>query len=84
MVTLNKLETLRKDFKDAREMMLRYDEWTPEQAAEVTAAIAEVVKANDAGEMDFWCAWFAIRGEAARALAEIKRVMFAALRGASA
>ena len=68
--SMTELETLRKDFADTRAMMLHPEvqEWTAEQASEIGAGIAECVKANDAGELRFWCDWFAIRGEAARGL----------------
>jgi hypothetical protein len=77
------LETLRRDFSDTRSMMVGYEEWTPAQALEVGNGIAAAVKSNDAGELRFWCEWFAIRGDAARALALVGAAVVSGLRRAA-
>jgi hypothetical protein len=80
---MTELETLRRDFADTRSMMISFNEWTPAQAAEVGAGIADVVKSNDAGELRVWCAWFALRGEAARSLATVGSLVLNGLRRAA-
>jgi hypothetical protein len=62
------IDKLRADFLDCRSMMVEHGEWTIEQSKEVGADVADAVNAGVPGELQFWCDWFAIRGEAARAL----------------
>ena len=63
-----RIAALRADLIDTRVMMVEHCEWTIEQAQEVVRGVADAVKAGHVGELAFWCDWFAIRGEAARAL----------------
>jgi hypothetical protein len=81
---MTEIDTLRRDFIDTRSMMLHPDvqEWTPEQAREIGAGIAECVKSMDAGELRFWCDWFALRAEAARGLSIIARTAIKLMRAA--
>ena len=79
------IEKLRIDFADTRALMLHPDimEWTPEQASELGANIAAVVAAKDQSELAFWADWFALRGEAARALRMVGIAVVANLRRAA-
>ncbi len=61
------LDTLRSDFVVVRAWMVKYEEWTPDEAAEIGAGIAEAVKAGDSGELAFWAEWMARFAECARA-----------------
>jgi hypothetical protein len=76
------IDNLRKDFADTRSMMLHPDiqEWTPAEASELGANIAAVIAANELGELAFWSDWFALRGNAARALKMVGVAVVANLR----
>ena len=77
---------LRADFADAGAMMVEHGEWTVEQALQIGLGIAEAVKASEAGddgEFFFWRDWFALRGEAARALRLVSGAVLDGLRRAT-
>ena len=77
---------LRADFADARKMMVECGEWSVEQSLQIGLGIAEAVKEAEAGEygmLRWWCDWFAIRGEAARALRLISQSVIDTMRRAA-
>lgn len=61
------LDKLRSDFVAVRAWMVKYEEWTSDEAAEIGAGIAAAVNAGDAGELAFWSEWMARFAEMARA-----------------
>jgi hypothetical protein len=80
---MESIDKLRTDFVDARAMMVEHGEWSIDQAKEIGAGIADAVKIGDAGELAFWCDWFTIRGDAARALALVGAAVVSGLRRAA-
>jgi hypothetical protein len=79
----DRITALRADFSDARAMMVEHGEWTLEQALQIGLGIAEAINANDTGMLAFWCDWFALRGEAARALRLVGGAVLSNLRRAA-
>ena len=64
------IQQLRADFMTVRTWMLGCGEWTPDDAVEIGAGIADAVKAGEQGaygELHFWCDWMARWATIARA-----------------
>jgi hypothetical protein len=53
------LDTLRADYLTVRAWMVKCEEWTADEAAEIGTAIADAVQRQDAGELAFWGEWMA-------------------------
>jgi hypothetical protein len=69
------LDKLRSDFMAVRAWMVKYEEWTADEAAEVCAGIGAAVKDGDAGELAFWSDWMDRFAEMAKAHEDQMRML---------
>lgn len=69
------LDKLRTDFVAVRAWMVKYEEWSAEEAAEVGAGIGAAVRDGDAGELAFWSEWMAGYAEMAKAHEDQMRIL---------
>ena len=69
------LDKLRSDFVTVRAWMVKYEEWSAEDAADVGAGIGAAVKDGDAGELAFWSEWMARFAEMAQAHEDQMRLL---------
>ena len=65
----------RADFVAVRTWMVKYEEWTADDATEIGVGIAAAVKVSDAGELAFWSEWMARFAEMARAHEDQMRML---------
>lgn len=69
------VENLRRDYMLVASWMVRYEEWTGQEAQEIGAEIKAALAAKDEGYLAFWAEWFERYAEMARChQAEMERL----------
>lgn len=62
-----KVENLRRDYMLVAGWMVRYEEWTGQDAQDIGAEIKAALAAKDEGYLAFWADWMARYAEMAQA-----------------